>query len=330
MNCPYCGRFNAAEDALFCNYCGVRFSDYQYGAQQSQLQYQAPAQDQSAYYSPQAQAPSGGASGGQGGEGYAWDNFTKFLNTNTKPKEKPTSGKCGKCGSTQLEFHDSGIGTCFACGKEFRWDGATKPQKPAATPAAQQAARSAPQQAARPAPQQAARPVQQPARQAQQPAKPAYQHPTYPQPNAPYQQPARQSAAQAPYQVQGPRREDQNIVAMKQKQRNVATYVQVEAPTDDVMSKEHQREEETYLEWTEEDDKLFAMEESEAKGTSAYEEPDDEGSIGDIGAYLEKDLTEDDEELAAIEKMIKLKHLLKTKKITEYEYKWWEKKIKGT
>lgn len=313
MNCPYCGRFNAAEDALFCNYCGVRFSDYHYAAQQSQLQYQAPARDQSAYYDQQTQAASNNASGGQGGEGYAWDNFTKFLNTNTKPKEKPTSGKCGKCGSTQLEFHDSGIGTCYACGKEFRWDGAAKPQKPAAMPSAQQAARPA---------QQAAKQVQQPAtRQSyQQPKTPTYQQPTAPK--------VSRGVSHAPYQVQGPSRDDQNMVAMKQKQRTVATYVQVDAPTDDVLSKEHQREEETYMEWTDEDDKLFAMEESKAK-EAPYEEADDEGPVNDIKAYIEKDLNEEDEELATIEKMIKLKHLLKTKKITEYEYKWWEKKIKG-
>jgi len=316
MNCPYCGRFNAAEDALFCNYCGVRFSDYQYNDQQSaQLQYQAPAQDQSAYYNQQAQTSSNDAYTGQGGEGqgYNWDNFTKFLNNNTKPKEKPTSGKCGKCGSTNLEFYDSGIGTCYGCGKEFRWDGASKPQRPAKT-ATQQAVRSATQQAARPAQQPATR------QSYQQPKAPTYQQPAAPQ--------VSREVSHAPYQVQGPSRDDQNVVAMKQKQRTVATYVQVDAPTDDVLSKEHQREEETYMEWTDEDDKLFAMEESEAK-EAAYEEPDDEGPVNDIKAYIEKDLTQDDEEIAAIEKMIKLKHLLKTGKITEYEYKWWEKKIKG-
>jgi ribosomal protein L37AE/L43A len=316
MNCPYCGRFNAAEDALFCNYCGVRFSDYQYAPQQSQLQYQTPAQDQSAYYTQQTQAASNNASGGQGGEGYAWDNFTKFLNTNTKPKDKPTSGKCGKCGSTQLEFFDSGIGTCYSCGKEFRWDGASKPQR-TTKPIAQQAAGTAPPRVTRP--------VQQPA--ARQ---------TYQQPNAPYQQPATSQSSsrcvkQAPYQVQGPNREDQTVVALKQKQRSIPTYVQEDPPEDGIEYKEHQRDEETYMEWTDEDDKLFAMEEAEAKeeDEAEYNEDDDEGPVNDIKAYLEKDLTEDDEELAAIEKMIKLKHLLKTKKITEYEYKWWEKKIKG-
>lgn len=71
------------------------------------------------------------------------------------------------------------------------------------------------------------------------------------------------------------------------------------------------------------------MEDSDAKDNGSYEEPDDEGPVNDIKAYIEKDVNEEDEELAAIEKMIKLKHLLKTKKITEYEYKWWEKKIRG-
>jgi len=119
MQCPGCYQENT-EGSRFCNFCGVDM--YAAGSGYEQQQHSQPAGYQG--QQPQQQQQAGG-----GGENYSWDNFTKYLESQPAPKEKPQGGACSQCKGTGLEFYDNGQGYCPDCGRQFWWDKDKKPKE---------------------------------------------------------------------------------------------------------------------------------------------------------------------------------------------------------